>query len=576
MTEKFTISINDQEVEATQGESLFEVCKKNNIDIPHLCYHERLPAIGACRMCVVEVEGARGLIASCVTPVRGGMKVHTHSPAVIDARRTNLKLLLANHDLECTSCKKNLNCKLQRYAEEFMIEQEGCNYCGYKKSKTVDNSSVSIRRDNNKCILCQRCVQMCNEVQTTYAIGLQGRGFETCVSPPFDANMAESSCVNCGQCVIVCPSGALTEKQDIQPVVDILNQKKSTKMVQVAPSIRATIGECFGLPAGTPVTGKLVTALKMLGFDYVFDTNFAADVTIVEEATEFIHRIKENRDLPMITTCCPAWIKFAEEYYYEQLPHMSSCKSPMSMLSSLIKHVWAPAENMKVADIKVVGVMPCTAKKYECQREEFNGDTDAVLTTVELARLIKLMNIDFVNLKDSDFDHPLGLASGAGAIFGHTGGVMEAALRTAADWIENKDVQKIDYEKVRSMETKKEATLSIGGMDVKICVVHTLGEARKLLEEIKEGKSPYHFIEIMACYGGCIGGGGQPSYPTKELLNKRVNALFDVDSKSKYRKSHKNPEVLDFYKKYVGDFGGEIAHKLLHTKYKDRSKEFVG
>ncbi len=567
------IIINGHPIKTKKGESVLDVSKRLNLKIPHLCYHERLPAIGACRLCVVELEGSGKLIASCTTPVREGMKILTHSPKVIEARKTNLKLLLANHDLNCTTCRKNLNCKLQRYAEEFMIEE--LEYEGEKKHEDVDNSSVSIRRDNNKCILCQRCIQMCNEVQRVYAIGLHNRGFETSVEPPLDACMAESSCVNCGQCVVVCPTGALSEKRDLQPVINTLNDKTKIKVVQVAPSIRATIGECFGYEAGTPVTGKLVSALRELGFDYVFDTNFGADVTIVEEATEFIKRFKENRDLPMITTCCPAWIKFGEQFFYEELNHMSSCKSPMSMLSSLVKNIWAKQNKIKYP-ISMVSVMPCTAKKFECQRDEFVGDTDLVLTTVELANLIKQMNIDFRKLPDSQFDTPLGLSTGAAAIFGRTGGVMEAALRTAADWLEGKELKEIDYKEVRGMKTKREARLKLAGKEIKICVVHTLGEARELLEQIRQGKSPYHFIEIMACYGGCIGGGGQPALPTEEKIRKRINALSSVDAHSNFRKSHKNPAVLLFYKDNIGEFGGKKAHELLHTRYKNRKDEFIG
>ncbi len=573
MTDKIKLTINGTPTEANPGQSILEVCLENKIKMPHLCYHERLPPIGACRLCVVEVEGARSLLASCVTPIREGMVIHTHSPRVIDARRTNLKLLLANHDLNCTTCKKNLNCKLQTYAEEFMISD--ITYEGERKDTPVDESSVSIRRDNNKCILCQRCTQMCSEVQTVHAIGLQNRGFITKVSPPDSANMAQSACVNCGQCVVVCPTGALTEHRDINPVVDALNDPSLTKVVQVAPSIRATIGECFGYPPGTPVTGKIVTALKLLGFDHVFDTNFAADVTIVEEATEFIKRFKENKDLPLITTCCPAWIKFGEQFYYKELNHMSSCKSPMSMMSSLVKNMWAKKTKIAKKDIFMVAIMPCTAKKYECQREELEKDTDHVLTTVELAKLIKQMNIDFVNLEDTPFDDPLGMASGAGAIFGRTGGVMEAALRTAADWLEGKDLQEIEYKTIRGIRTKKEATLNITGKEIKICVVHTLGEARKIMEEIRAGECPYHFIEIMACFGGCIGGGGQPALPTIEKIEKRINALRSVDKKTEFRKSHKNPAVIKFYKENVGEYGGKTAHKLLHTHYKDRSKEYI-
>lgn len=567
------VKINGEDIVAYEGENIIELCRRNNIKIPHLCYHERLPEIGACRLCIVEVEGARNLLASCVTPVREGMNIFTHSPRVIEARKINLKLLLANHDLNCTTCKRNLNCKLQKYAEEFMIED--IEYEGERRVEPVDNSSVSIRRNNNKCVLCQRCIQMCNEVQSVYAIGLQKRGFHSKVSPPFDIDMNHSACVNCGQCVIVCPSGALTEHRDIQPVIDELNDKSKIKIAQVAPSIRATIGEMFGFEPGTPVTGKVVAALRELGFDYVFDTDFAADVTIVEEATEFIQRFTENKDLPLITTCCPAWIKFGEQFYYDEFKHMSSCKSPMSMLSSLVKNVWAKKIKINPKNISMVAIMPCTAKKYECLREEYKGDTDHVLTTVELAKLIKQMNIDFKNLADAEFDNPMGLSTGAGVIFGRSGGVMEAALRTAADWIEDKDIKSFEYNQVRGMETKKEATLTLAGKEVRICVVHTLGEARQLMEQIRKGESPYHFIEIMACYGGCIGGGGQPALPAKELLAKRMEAIAKVDTKAPMRKSHKNPAVQLFYKESVGKYGGTKAHKLLHTHYVNRQDEFV-
>ncbi len=433
----------------------------------------------------------------------------------------------------------------------------------------MDESSVSIRRDNDKCILCGQCTRICNDIQTVNAIGLQNRGFETKVSPAFDLKMGESSCVNCGQCVIACPTGALTEKSDLNGVIDALNSDKFL-VVQTAPSIRATLGECFGMAPGTAVTGKMVSALRQIGFDRVFDTDLAADICILEEAHEFIKRFKENDNLPMITTCCPAWIKFGEQFFYEQLNHMSSCRSPQAIMASLIKTYYAEKIGKDPKDIVVVDIMPCTAKKFEVSRPEFNGEADFVLTTVELAKLIKQFSIDFNNLPDSSFDDPLGESTGAAAIFGHTGGVMEAALRTAADWLTGKDLKQIDYKDIRNMTTSKEAELDVGGKKIRVAVVHTLGEARRLLEEIKRGKSRYHFIEIMACYGGCIGGGGQPSPVRKSILAKRTKALIDEDEKMEKRKSHHNESVLKLYKDYIGDIGGKRAHKLLHTRYYKR------
>ncbi|MBN2142262.1 iron hydrogenase small subunit [Candidatus Woesearchaeota archaeon] len=568
--------LNEEKVCCKPGEYIFDVALKNGIEIPHFCYHERLERTAHCRLCVVEVEmnGRTRIMTSCSTKVAEGMIVRTHTPKILDARRLNLELLLANHDLNCPQCPKNLRCKLQAYASDFMIEslKDEVRIKGKRRTVPVDNSSVSIRRDDNRCILCGRCVKMCNDVQTVYAISQNKRGFDTIVTPALGHNMAESACVNCGQCVIVCPTGALTEKSDVQQVIDALNKPEKMLIAQTAPSIRAALGECFGMPVGTEVTGKMVAALRKLGFEKVFDTNLGADICIIEEATEFVKRLNENRNLPMITTCCPAWIKFGEQFFFDELRHMSSCRSPQAIMASLVKTYYAQKIGKDPKDIVLVDIMPCTAKKYEIMRPEFKGEADFVLTTIELGRLIKEMNIDFVNLQDSDFDHPLGESTGAGAIFGHTGGVMEAAVRTAADWLEGKKLKKFEYKKaIGGMDTKKEFSVTIKGKTVKICVVHTLGEARKLMEEIKAGKSPYHFIEIMACYGGCIGGGGQPTPCTKEVLQKRAAALNSVDSKKKIRKSHENPSALKIYKEYLGEFGSEQAHRLLHTTYTRKS-----
>ena len=563
------ITINNKECKCKASEYIIDVAKRNGIKIPHLCMHERLERTASCRMCVVEItqnEKTR-ITTSCNTKVAEGMIVKTHTPKVLEARRMNLELLLANHDLECPACPKNLRCKLQKYASDLMVED--IRFEGKKNVYPVDNSSIAIRRDNNRCIKCGRCIKICNDVQTVNAIDFQHRGFDTVVAPPFETGMGDSRCVNCGQCVIVCPTGALTEKPDIKGVIQALNSDK-VLIAQTAPSIRATLGESFGMKPGKNVTGKMVTALRLLGFDKVFDTDLGADICIIEEATEFIKRLKENRDLPMITTCCPAWIKFGEQFFYEQLNHMSTCRSPQAIIASLVKTYYAKKINKKPSDIILVDIMPCTAKKFEIKRPEFEGEADFVITTVELAKLIKEMNIDFISLKDSDFDHPLGESTGAGAIFGHSGGVMEAALRTASDWIHGKDLKKFEYTNLRGMQTLKETTIKIGGKDINIAVCHTLGEARKLLDDIKAGKSKYHFIEIMACYGGCIGGGGQPQPCSTEVLKKRVKALITEDNDKKIRKSHKNPAAIRIYKDYLGEFGSKRAHKLLHTKYYPR------
>ncbi len=566
-SEKIKFILDNKEVEGKRGEYLLDVAKRHNIEIPHICTNERLERIGSCRLCVVEIQGMKRLAPSCSTYIREGMVVNTRSPRVLKARRINIELLLANHDRDCLTCNQNLNCKLQRYSEDLLIHK--IRYEGEKRKEKKDKSSISIWRDNEKCILCEQCTRVCNGIQTVYAIGKQNRGFDMKVAPPLGLNMEKSNCVNCGQCVIVCPTGALSENSDIEEVTNALNSGKFL-VAQTAPSIRATLGECFNMKPGTVVTGKMVAALKAIGFDKVFSTDFAADITIVEEATEFVKRFKENRDLPMITTCCPAWIKFAEQFYFEQLNHMSSCRSPQAMLASLVKTYYAKKINKKPKDIIVVDIMPCTAKKFEIQRDEFKGEADYVLTTVELAKLIKQYNIDFVNLEKEEFDNPLGESTGAGTIFGKTGGVMEAALRTAADYLTKKDLRKIDYKQIRGFGTIKEGSIKLAGKEIKVCAVHTLGEARKIMEDIREGNCAYHFVEIMACYGGCIGGGGQPRYDDIENLKQRQKAIIDNDKKTKIRKSHLNPSVIKIYKEYIGKPGQKRAHRLLHTKYKKR------
>jgi len=573
LPQNIDITINGIKIKCNPNDYILDIAKENSIEIPHLCFHERLERTANCRLCVVDasINGKSKIVMSCATKPSPGMIINTHTPKVLEARRINLELLLANHDLNCPICPKNLNCKLQSYSSELMIKE--LRFSGARKMLQVDNSSPSIRRDNNRCILCGRCIKMCNDVQTVFAIEQHNRGFNTVVSPAFFHSMNESSCVNCGQCVIACPTGALTEKSDIQQVIDTLNNAQGSGKIliaQTAPSIRATLGECFGMKPGTNVTGKMVAALKKLGFNMVFDTNLGADITIIEEANEFLKRFKSNSNLPMITTCCPAWIKFGEQFFFEELSHMSTCRSPQAIMASLIKTYFAQRIGKDPKDIILVDIMPCTAKKFEIQRPEFSGEADFVLTTVELGKLIKQLNVDFVNLEDEDFDNPLGESTGAGAIFGHTGGVMEAALRTVLDWLEHKNLRNIEYSNIRGMETCKEATLEIDRKKINICVVHTLGEARKIMDDIKSGRSKYHFIEIMACYGGCIGGGGQPSPCTDEILKKRVSALISEDEHKEIRKSHKNPTALKIYEDFLGEIGSEKAHKLLHTSYYKR------
>ncbi|MGM5480454.1 MAG: NADH-dependent [FeFe] hydrogenase, group A6 [Nanobdellota archaeon] len=568
-SQKIPFTINDIPVEGKPGEKIIDTAKRYGIDIPHLCMHPRLKRIGSCRMCIVDIQGLPKPVTSCTTPIREGMVVQTHTAGVLHDRRETLKLILANHDYSCVSCSQNLDCKLQTYAHDLGLKEIPFKD-GKKREWELDHSSVSIKRDTSKCILCQRCVRICQDIQTVNAIGIQNRGFDSKIAPPLSLNMKESSCVNCGQCVIACPTGALSEHSDIDTAINVLRDKKKHLIVQTAPSIRAALGEEFGLKPGTPVTGKMVSALRELGFDEVFDTDMAADITIMEEATEFLKRFKTKKNLPLITTCCPAWVKFGEQFFFEELKHMSTCKSPQAMMGSLVKKYYAKKKNIDPEDIVMVDIMPCTAKKFEIKRDELEGDTDIVLTTVELARLIKLFDIDFHKLPEGTFDNPLGLSSGAGDIFGRSGGVMEAALRTACDMGSGKNLRNIEYKSIRGRETFKEGSVRVNGEQVNVAVVHTLGEARKIMEQIQTGTCPYHFVEIMACYGGCIGGGGQPKYEDDNVITARARALDKEDKSKKIRKSHKNPAVLKLYKEYIGKPGGERAHKLLHTHYVER------
>ncbi len=569
------VSINGKEIEVEKGSTVLEAAKKANIHIPTLCYLPEVQAIGACRVCLVEVEGIGNLQAACVFPVTDGMKIHTNTERVRLARRFSLEMILSNHPMDCLACSRNLNCELQKIAHELGINE--IRFKGEKSKGIIDESSPSIRRDNNKCILCRRCVTVCENIQTVSALSLQGRGFETQVMPAFENGLGNVACTNCGQCALVCPVGAITEKDDTDAVWDALSDPTKFVIIQDAPAVRAALGEEFGYPPGTLVTGKMLAAARMLGFDRVFDTNFAADLTIIEEGSELLKRVKEKGVLPLITSCSPGWIKFIEHFYPELLPHLSTCKSPHQMLGALCKTYFAKKAGINPKDMVVVSVMPCTAKKFECTRPEMADsgykDVDYVLTTREFARMIKEAGIDFRNLEDGKYDDPMGEYTGAATIFGATGGVMEAALRTAYEIATGKTLEDVEFVAVRGLNGIKEATVPVEGIgDVKVAVAHGLGNARKIMEKIKKGEADYHFIEIMACPGGCVGGGGQPIPVDAEIRRLRAQALYNEDRSLKYRKSHENPSIKKIYEDFLKEPLGELSHKLLHTKYTARNR----
>ncbi|HOV91369.1 MAG TPA: NADH-dependent [FeFe] hydrogenase, group A6 [Syntrophorhabdaceae bacterium] len=569
------VSINGKEIEVEKGSTVLEAAKKANIHIPTLCYLPEVQAIGACRVCLVEVEGIGNLQAACVFPVTDGMKIHTNTERVRLARRFSLEMILSNHPMDCLACSRNLNCELQKIAHELGINE--IRFKGEKSKGIIDESSPSIRRDNNKCILCRRCVTVCENIQTVSALSLQGRGFETQVMPAFENGLGNVACTNCGQCALVCPVGAITEKDDTDAVWDALSDPTKFVIIQDAPAVRAALGEEFGYPPGTLVTGKMLAAARMLGFDRVFDTNFAADLTIIEEGSELLNRVKEKGVLPLITSCSPGWIKFIEHFYPELLPHLSTCKSPHQMLGALCKTYFAKKAGINPKDMVVVSVMPCTAKKFECTRPEMADsgykDVDYVLTTREFARMIKEAGIDFRNLEDGKYDDPMGEYTGAATIFGATGGVMEAALRTAYEIATGKTLEDVEFVAVRGLNGIKEATVPVEGIgDVKVAVAHGLGNARKIMEKIKKGEADYHFIEIMACPGGCVGGGGQPIPVDAEIRRLRAQALYNEDRSLKYRKSHENPSIKKIYEDFLKEPLGELSHKLLHTKYTARNR----
>ncbi len=587
--EKVNIKIEGHPYQVDKGLTILEAAKQCGYTIPTLCaWNHGECSRGSCRVCLVEATGARGLVASCVYPVAEGMEITISSPKAVAARRTSVELLLSNHSKNCQQCPKNGKCELLHVAQ--ITGARDNMYEGSKTPVTIDELTPSIIRDTSKCILCGRCVERCKNAQGIGILGFENRGFKTIVGPAYNRSMKDSPCILCGQCVNVCPTGALMEKSEIDKV-DQAKREGKFIVVQTAPAVRAALGEEFDLPIGTAVTGKMVAALKRLGFNRVYDTNFGADLTIMEEANELLHRIKEGGQLPMITSCSPGWVNYCEYYYPDLLKNLSTCKSPHEMLGAIVKSYFAEKNNLDPKNIFVVSIMPCTAKKYEKEREANANkdglkDVDAVLTTRELGRLIKRSGIDFVHLPDEEFDQDLlGEYSGAGVIFGVTGGVMEAALRTAYFALTGKEHDLIKFEAVRGFDGVKEATLNINGQEIKVAVAHGMKNAKPLLDDIRAGKSPYTFIEIMGCPGGCINGGGQPFVKPCFLPNedanildtyreKRAKVLYSEDEKQVVRQSHNNKQIQELYKNYLGEPNGHKAHELLHTTYNDNRERF--
>ncbi len=565
------ITINGKTATAFDGETILTVAQREGNKIPTLCYLKNLSPTGSCRMCVVEVEGGRGLAPACAFPVYEGMSVSTNSPKVRRARKTIIELLIANHPQECLTCVRNLRCELQTLAAEYGVRSY--RYLGERRTAKIDVANPALERDPEKCILCGRCVRVCHEVQHVGAIDFVGRGFQTSVAPAFDRSLNTVACVDCGQCIVVCPVGALREKSYQKSVWEAINNPDMFVVAQIAPAVRVALGEEFGMTPGEVVTGKAVAALRRMGVDKVFDTNFGADLTIMEEAHEFLHRFKENTSLPMMTSCSPGWIKYIEHYYPDLLPHLSTCKSPHEMEGALTKTYYAEKMNIDPSRIFVLSVMPCTAKKFEAQRPELGNDypdVDAVITTREFARMIDLAGVEFRMLPDEEFDNPMGEASGAANIFGAAGGVLEAALRTAHYALTNREMEQLEFSPLRGLENIKEASVNIDGTELRIAAVNGLGNVGALLDQIRDGSSPYHLIEVMACPGGCINGGGQPqpSDPAKTRL--RMESLYAIDRGLRSRTSHGNRGVQLLYEEFLGEPNSERAHELLHTHYHRR------
>ena len=573
-----TLWIDDVEVTVPEGSTILQAAHSINIDVPSLCYHPDLSTVGACRVCVVEVEGQRNPVPSCSFPVGEGMKVKTSSALLRRLRRDLVELLLDNHPMDCQTCVRNGTCELQRLAYDLGVRERL--FEGERKHAEIDISSP-VRRNPEKCILCGRCMRVCGEVQGVHNLWMQHRGFHNEVAPAHGARMIDSVCIHCGQCVNVCPTAAFTEQDATERVFEALADPDLHVVVQTAPAIRATIGEGFGFRPGTPVTGKLVTALRRAGFEKVFDTNFGADLTIVEESNEFVHRLQHGENLPLITSCSPGWINFLERFYPELIPHTSTCKSPMSMLSTLLKTYYAQHMDIDPAKVFVVAVMPCTAKKFEAGREEHRTPwgapyTDAVLTTRELIWMLKCLGVDFHSLEDGMFDSPLGVSSGAADIFGATGGVMEAALRTAYETVTGQELEELTFEEVRGVEGVKETSVSLSGTTINIAVANGLQNAKNVLDLVVSGEKQYHLIEIMACPGGCVAGGGQPYPPAgmhvldPKLARLRAQALYSIDSSKSLRKSHENPAIERLYENFLGAPNSHRCHELLHTHYEPK------
>ncbi len=577
--EKVTLTIDRIRVEVPKDYTILKAARSVNIDIPTLCYLEGINEIGACRMCLVEVEKAKSLQAACVMPVSEGMVVYTNTKRVREARKANLELILSNHNGDCNTCVRSGNCELQKLAKDLGVKE--IRFKGNNIEYELDEKSPSIVRDANKCILCRRCESVCGNIQTVHAIGATDRGFGTMIKPAFERSISEVNCINCGQCIVNCPVGALREKDDTDRVWEALSDPEKYVVLQTAPAVRVAIGEEFGMPIGTRATGKMAAAARRLGFDRIFDTDFTADLTIMEEGMELLNRVKNGGKLPLITSCSPGWIKFCEHNFPELLDNVSTCKSPQQMMGSVIKSYFAEKNSIDPGKICTISVMPCTAKKFEAQRPEFskNGypDVDVVITTREFASMIKQANIDFAKLEDEVFDNPLGQSTGAGVIFGATGGVMEAALRTVYELVTGKTLDSIDFNGVRGIEGVKEAAVMVGDLEVKVAVAHGTGNARKLMDKILSGEKEYHFIEVMACPGGCLNGGGQPIVDAKTRMEidpkvARARAIYEEDKDMPFRKSHENPMIKKIYEEYFKEPNSHKAHELLHTHYTKREK----
>ena len=578
--EMVNIKINNMPLSVPKGISILEAARMAGIEIPTLCYLKKINEIGACRICMVEVKGARSLVTACVYPVNEGMEIFTNTERVRKSRKMTLELILSTHDRKCLSCVRSGTCELQQLCKEFGVDDEGRRFDGANPVHEYDDSAIHMIRDNGKCILCRRCVAAC-QAQHISVIGANARGFDTHIGSAFERPLDSVACVSCGQCIVNCPTGAIYEKDDTAKVLEAINDPEKFVVVHTAPSIRVTLGECFGMHIGTNVQGKMVAALRRLGFDKVFDTDFGADLTIVEEANEFLGRVQNGGVLPMITSCSPGWIKYCEHYYPDMLDHLSTCKSPQQMSGAIIKTWYAEKMGIDPKDIVVVGIMPCTAKKFETKRDDQAAsgypDVDYSLTTRELGRMIESAGIYFKHLPDEEFDNPLGDSTGAAVIFGATGGVMEAALRTAVEKLSGEELKSLDFTEVRGTDGIKEASYTVNGMEVKVCVVSGLANANTIMEKVKNGTADYHFIEIMGCPGGCVNGGGQPIQHAVvrnfvDLRARRAAALYEADKDMPLRKSHESEAVKRLYAEFLGEPGSHKAHEVLHTSYVARPK----